>query len=286
MSSKFLGPVMVLVQSDVKAAGHGPRFLLDPTYWKEEGEPEVLTFSDGLQIRVIGVKDVEFVDENFTASRTDSDATITVRPVTSTDYPDRPGPLPVDAIIASVRDGRNIPMTTAMLDDAGMVHTLLTFGDGSAWLRYNAAWHRVPETPEEDPLDDWNVVDVDDKAISMFDKFDGEGKMVHITRYPTLNKTELRPYWPPPEIDEAPAEPVPPTDEAEPADVEKAEPTEPVAAAGHVLQDHLVMDVIDPITSAADVDTAIERAVEDPSIRWYVEKRARVFGVETFPWQD
>ena len=51
---------------------------------------------------------------------------------------------------------------------------------------------------------------------------------------------------------------------------------EPVIAAGMV-----------PIRSAADVAAAVEIATNEPSMRWYVERRAQALGVDdvVFPWR-
>lgn len=234
-------------------------------------EADALRWSDGYTERYMPLENTTVTDEGLSGSFLGTKNTVIVRRVGPYDYTGRPGPLPVDAIVAALQEGEDMDPVLAIVDDNGYVVTLCQMAANGVWLRFDNAWQLVQPGQEEDPLDGANVVEVTDNAIDLFDSADATGQVLPVKGYPAVNPDDLGPYTVPTmELDD---------------EIEAVE--EPVVSAAEVLMEAVRPVLIEPIVSAADVPQAVAVAEEDPSVRWYVEKRAKALGwPHSFPWSN
>jgi hypothetical protein len=162
----------------------------------------------------------------------------------------------------------------AMTEDDSTVVTLLKRDpEHGAVYRHDGAWH-----PLVDPtvLDDLTFVGVTAGAESVYDKYEGDDKLVTLGHY---TPSADGPFWPDPvKIYDEGEESVVVVDDDEPADdatESDGQAEAPVAASAAVTLD-----------SEEDLTAAISAAIEDPDLRWYVERRVEALGLEAdLPWQ-
>lgn len=163
--------------------------------------------------------------------------------------------LPV-AVLGAIAYGQleNPIMLQAIVDeDNERVITLLLASDAGLYARYDTLWHPVTD-PEV--FTGTYLLDVTEDAIQLYDAADQIGGQVAAAAMPVGegNITDG-------------SIPVPP-DTPEPSSV-------PLMASG-----------VPVIEDRAQLDEAITAAVNEPSMRWYVEKRAQALGAEVeFPWE-
>jgi hypothetical protein len=157
-----------------------------------------------------------------------------------------------EAVLAAMAYGQleNPMQLQAIVDeDTNRVMTLLLSTDAGLYARYDTLWHPVTD-PEV--FDGSYMIDVYEDSIQLYDAADSVGSQVAAAALPTsANEFEV-------------GTPMP-TDE--PA-------TTPfVAAAIPIIED------------ANQLQETIPLGAENPSLRWYIEKRAQALGVEVeFPW--
>ena len=160
---------------------------------------------------------------------------------------------PIELIYAVLR-GETVmssdPEMHALVDAKGNIMTLVMMTDDGVFARYSGLWHRVADMSA---LDGGSMVVVDgDSAVSLYDEADVRGQQIPIQSLPDVD---------PAEVESATA----------------ATSLPPVTASG--------MATLPIIATASDIPQAVSAGEADPSVRWYVEKRARALdpAVE-FPW--
>ena len=142
------------------------------------------------------------------------------------------------------------PEMHALVDVKGNVMTLVMMTDDGVFARYSGLWHRVSDMSS---LDGGSMVIVDGpSAVSLYDEADTRGQQIPIVAFPDV-------------------------DEQEAARAGETSSVPPVTASGMV--------TLPIIATASDIPQAVSAGEADPSVRWYVEKRARALdpAVE-FPW--
>lgn len=160
---------------------------------------------------------------------------------------------PIELIYAVLRG--ETPMMTdpdmhALVDAKGNVMTLVLMTGDGVYARYSGLWHRVSDLSA---LDGGTTVQVDaDTAVSLYDEADTRGQQVPIVAFPEV-------------------------DQADAAAAGAASSLPPITASG--------MATLPVIATASDVPSAVALGESDPSVRWYVEKRARALDpAVVFPW--
>lgn len=145
----------------------------------------------------------------------------------------------------------------AMTDDDGVVITLYQNDpEHGGVIRHSGAW--VPLT-DPTTLAELAFVGVQASAVDLYDEHEAMEHLVPIKFY---TPTAEGPYW---------TEAIPLNDD-ELVDDEEEATAEPLAASL-------------TINSADDLTAAIAAAVEDPDMRWYVERRVAALGLEAdLPW--
>lgn len=195
---------------------------------------------------------------------------ITVRTVEPDDavgqagFPNFPLPIPV---IGAILAGENMDThVEALVGDDGYVNTLLLVTDVGLWVRYSSQWIRLWDV---DPINALNSVEVADEAVDLYDAADRAGNMLPVSSLPGPEKSTGLPQAPELiSVTVAPSAQMTFTAEA---------PTTASAAATITLR----------IDTADDLPAAIQAAVIDPSIRWYVERRAGALNPEmVLPWLE
>ncbi len=160
--------------------------------------------------------------------------------------------LPV-AVIGAIATGtqENPLMLEAVVDRTDQrVLTLLLSSDAGLFARYDSLWHPVTD-PEI--FDDVYLVQVTDDAIQLYDATDTVGGQVAAVSLPLDTPREVPP----------------------PPDTTLEESVVIASASAR-------MPTISDMQSLA---VAVEAAVANPEMRWYVERRAAALGAETdFPW--
>jgi hypothetical protein len=120
------------------------------------------------------------------------------------------------------------------------------------YVRYSGAWHPIVD---EDVVDGLNAAETAETSVDMFDQFDRAGQLVHITAMPT--KDPLGPGV---------------------SMIADETPVSVTAAAP------LTLEVPD-LDTDDDLPGAIQAAVENPDLRWWVERRMKALGLTAeLPW--
>ena len=160
---------------------------------------------------------------------------------------------PIELIYAVLRGETpmpNDPDMHALVDAKGNVMTLVLMTDDGVFARYSGLWHRVADMAM---LDGGSTVQVDpDTAVSLYDEADTRGQQIPILAFPDVDQQDA-------------------------LDASSATTTPGVTASG--------MAQLPIIATAADIPSAVSAGEADPTVRWYVEKRARALDPEVvFPW--
>jgi hypothetical protein len=190
-----------------------------------------------------------------------SEYTVVVRPTQEADAVNAESmsagphiPLPLD-VIAAIHspEGSLMPTLWAMSEDDGFVATMMLNSDTGLYVRYSGQWHPITD---DDVVDGLNVTEVDGAALDMFDQFDRAGQLVHVS---AMYK------------------------DGQPVDtstlVTGTAEDETIITASVDTKDVPVLD------SEDDLPDAIQAAVSNPDLQWWVERRALGLGLQTdFPW--
>jgi len=176
-------------------------------------------------------------------------------------------PLPIDLMEAGVREKVEMPQLEAMIDEEGYVISLLLMSEVGAYLRFSGAWWLVPPAVNPSPIAGNRIVPVEDTAIDVYDPADMAGEMISIASLPVIG-----------DIDVASLVRVAPESTSE---------ADAMTAAATLLSVRR-KSVLHPIKTKDDLPEAIRAAVDDPTWRWYIEKRVQALGVEDvqLPWKS
>lgn len=181
-------------------------------------------------------------------------------------------PLPIELMEANTLGRTIVPNLAALYDDDGYVVTLMLWSDIGIYLRFSSAWWLMPPNQDPDPIDGLNIIDLDDGAIDLYDNADLEGLMISVGALPLAEGETLDGI----ELNERPLE----------AEAEELTTSGDTVLAAAATKTRRIIS-LRPIRSAADVPTAIQAAAEDPTWRWYVEKRITALGLDgkvEIPW--
>lgn len=171
-----------------------------------------------------------------------------------------------NAIPETIPDG-----IMAMANDSGLVVTLLQKGADGPEYRHGSEWLPVVDPSVFDGL---AFVGVGDDSVEVYDNHENEGMLVPISGYtPSLEG----PFWTT-------------VAEGEDDDLVLNEETgeyERPGEADEEVEDEEPLAASVTLDSADDLTAAIAAAVEDPELRWYVERRVAALGLEaSLPWQQ
>lgn len=227
-------------------------------------------------------------------------ADVHIRESLSSDAVDSPAfdrgiPLPLEVIATMVAEPNSYwspemeVSLNAVTDDDGFVATMLLVSSTALYARYDNSW--VPIT-DPDLLDGMDIVEVSDPALALYDGYESSGRQIHVAALEINDELDASRMPDPPvtasvsdtsddeprygtlenqivEMIERPVDSV--------ADVPRGLLPAPLRAGGRLTPTS--------ITSIDDVAEAITAATHDPSLRWFVERRARALGYEdSFPW--
>ena len=203
---------------------------------------------------------------------------------------------------ANERDSSVQPTLSALVDDEGLVATLMLTSNAGLFARYDNVWVDIADIDSIEGLD---AYDVEDSALELYDEHDQVGESVHIVSMP-LTKEELatrpldqlNPPPPPGERTEAAEPESPNTPEAPAVDTQTDDDTDAtgveaeaeVAAEDDVEdeseQARLVASGTSVIASLEDLEQAIPLGLRNPDARWFIERRATALGYEgELPWE-
>lgn len=164
----------------------------------------------------------------------------------------------------------------AMTEDDGTVVTLLKRDpEHGAVYRHDGEWH-----PLVDPttLDGLSFVGTTASAEAIYDKYETQDQLVSVGHY---TPSADGPFWP--HLVHAVAEPEAAgeivVDEDDEEVSEEAEPEAEVEEDDEAIAASVVL------SGPEDLEEAITAALDDPDLRWYVERRVAALGLEVdLPW--
>lgn len=174
----------------------------------------------------------------------------------------------------------------AMTSDSGLVVTLLQKDENGPVYRHGGEWVPVVDPSAFDGL---TFVGVDEDSVETYDNHESSDLLVPISEYtPSMGG----PFWPDvvePSgdennvLDEETGIYGPPVDGSEedeeggevgPSEDDEDDESEEEAVTASILLD-----------SEEDLTAAVAAAVDDPDLRWYVERRVEALGLEaSLPW--
>lgn len=229
----------------------------------EHGAESTLELEGTESIRMI---DLATVDNDgpgmIVGSTSPSGLSVTVRATIEDDavaVEGLPGyPLPVRVITASISGENMDTHIEALVEDDGYVSTILLVTDVGLFTRYARTWIALRDV---NLIDGLNSVEVEDGAVDVYDAADDLGQQVSIDGLPSEDRDRVGAGQ---------------LFVAASAPRTFATATEPVTASAELP----IVDTPEQLTAA------IESAVSDPSIRWYIEKRVRALEMEVeLPWE-
>lgn len=182
-------------------------------------------------------------------------------------------PLPIPAIeqlVSNVNTDFSVDLQ-ALVDEQGMVATMLLLAAGDLYVRYSRAWVPVIDT---DVLDGLNVFDVQDSALTLYDAQDQIGRSISILSMP-LDEDED-----PSRVDRyVPDDPALIAPPVEPDAIEELTPEDDEEA--------VVGSTLPVIESKEQLEEALTASAVRVSQRWYFERRAIALGldVDELPWR-
>lgn len=181
-------------------------------------------------------------------------------------------PLPlrvIEELVSNVEPTEPVVLN-ALADDQGFVSTLLLDSPSGMYVRYSRVW---VELSDPEIIHNMDVYEVADEALDLYDQYDQVGRSIHVGSLPMIDAADhLRADSKAEEIavarDSA-------QDEAEILKTQAQAEPEPVAAS-----------TLPAISSPEQLTASIQTGIDDPSIRWYIEKRASALNVpiEELPW--
>jgi hypothetical protein len=157
----------------------------------------------------------------------------------------------------------DIEGTMAMTSDAGLVVTLLQKGEDGPVYRHGNEWEPVVNPSVFDGL---TLVGVDEDSVATYDQYETNGMLAPISEY---TPSADGPFWPDLVV----------TDD----DVVLDEETGIYESTDAVPADVVTASVM--LDGPEDLTAAIDAAIRDPDLRWYVERRVSALGLEaSLPW--
>lgn len=182
-------------------------------------------------------------------------------------------PLPIPAIeqlVSNVNTDFSVDLQ-ALVDEQGMVATMLLLAAGDLYVRYSRAWVPVIDT---DVLDGLNVFDVQDSALTLYDAQDQIGRSISILSMPLdedEDSSRVDRYVPDDPALIAPPVELDAIEELTPEDDEEA----------------VVGSALPVIESKEQLEEALTASAVRVSQRWYFERRAIALGldVDELPWR-
>lgn len=224
---------------------------------------------DGYYVREIPInEDLDHSELLAKATTSESGYDLAVRPVQESDGYFVPGfdhPMPVPVIVGLLNGDSMPDQLAALVDDDGDVITLMLSSDSGLYLRFDGAWRYLPPDVEPNPIDGLTVVDVKGTAVDAFDSVDTRGGTVSVAKLPLADGETY--------------------DGVVRIDASAVEDDDPVLSAATIMSRPRTQYPI--VASTEDIPSAVEIAMTDPSVRWYVEKRIRALGVDVeIPWNE
>lgn len=252
---KFPGsPVTVIYRSEQKVGIFKTLDLLQET----GGPPWTMHVTANQEERYFPLNSIEQPASNYwTGLSYPGNVGVIIRPTVETDVVNSitaqaTMPLPLE-VIESLLEPVHVPPTLyAVSEDDGFVATMVLSSDVGMYMRYSGEWHKL----NPDVIDGLNVTEVHGGALDMFDQFDRAGQMVNVAAMPRSG-------------DDPPAN----------TGLHESEPTPGVGITAGLSM------AVPRVASPDDVPDAIAAAVEDPELRWYVERRIQAMGLDVeVPW--
>lgn len=233
----------------------------------DSNPPQVLLFTAREEQRLLPLEQLEVVTHEMWKGVSGS-LMVTVRPTQESDAvssetmggaPRIPMPIPTIRYFHKFAEGVNVPKLFALSEDDGFVATMMLSADDGIYVRYSGSWH---ELLDEDVVDGLNVTEVADSALDLFDQFDAAGQLVSVTVMSAPSGQRVEPLGPV-------------TEDAGGA----PEPSPAMQASGDVKD-------VPALNTVEDIEDAIAAAASDPTLQWWVERRAKALGLGDveFPW--
>lgn len=254
-------PATVVIESD-----EVPTYIvcLEAALSDEWEYPTTIEMHGSEDIRFLDISDIELdLPGMLVASTVPNGYRVTVRSVEPDDAEAVPGlpdfPVPV-ALIGAILTGETLDAhLEALVQDDGYVATVLLVSDTGMWVRYSAAWIPLASI---DLIDGLEAVEIPDRSLDLYDAADQANQQIVVSA-----------------LTGAPAAMA----QSEVYVASSADKTfkleETITAAGMALIP-VKIDTVD------DLPAAIQAAADDPSIRWYVERRARHLDPDVeLPWR-
>lgn len=231
--------------------------------WREEDGPDYSYWSDrdlGDAIKSFTFSQILTDTDGFFQAETPQGFRIVVRRYDEYD-PVRMGVSAIPWPKYVVQDwmvGEGPIMLNALVDINGDVATMLLDSPSASYVRYTGQWFLLSDI---EAIDDYDVVEVEENALDIYDPADQTGKSVKITSMPVKPEEDFR---------------VTVRYSGDP-DAKALEPmvTETVVASLSV----------PTIASARDIPAAVDFAKTHPEFQWYVTRRAKALGLgDELPW--
>lgn len=192
--------------------------------------------------------------------------------------------VPEEAPAAEAVSPTEIEGIMAMTSDAGLVVTLLQKDANGPVYRHGSEWVPVVDPSAFDGL---TFVGVDEDSVATYDQYETNDLLAPISEYtPSMGG----PFWP--DVIEKDGDDELVLDEetgiyaavdGSEEDEERSEvgPSEDDEPEEEAVTASVRLDTVDDLTAAVDA------AVRDPDLRWFVERRVAALGLEaSLPWQQ
>lgn len=161
--------------------------------------------------------------------------------------------------------------TMAMTSDAGLVVTLLQKNESGPMYRHGKEWVSVVDPSVFDGL---TYVGVDENSIETYDSYENDGMLAPISEY---IPSPGGPFWPDLIVND--------DDLVLDEETGVYEPESGITEANEVPEDEESVTASVTLNSEEDLTAAIAAAVEDPDLRWYVQRRVEALGLKAaLPW--
>ena len=231
--------------------------------WREEDGPNHSYFAErdlGDQIKGLYLSQILTDIDGFLQAETPEGFKVIVRRYDEYD-PVRAGvsaiPWP-KSVVQDAMVGEGPIMLNALVDINGDVATMLLDAPSASYVRYTGQWFLLSDI---EAIDDYDVVEVEDTTLDVFDPADQAGKSVKITSMPVKPDEDFR------------------------VTVRYSGDPDATALEPLVTETVVASLSIPTIASARDLPAAIEFAQTHPEFQWYVARRAKALGVgDELPW--
>ena len=148
--------------------------------------------------------------------------------------------------------------------------------DQGLYLRFDGAWRYLPPESDPNPIDGMTVIDVVGNAVDVFDESDVRGNTPSIMKFLLADGETYTGVVRQDSEDGA-------VEQVILGEVDTNPSGQTLTSAASLISYHRVQYPV--VASIDDLNNAIEIANNEPSIRWYVEKRIRALGADVhIPW--